>query len=63
MDCFVCGKKRLSKNEIGLNKKMIGRGVKQFYCLTCFAEYYGVTSEELLAKTEDFKLQGCVLFE
>jgi hypothetical protein len=61
--CYVCGKKNLDKNEIGLNQKILGRGIKQFYCLVCFAEYLEVTTEELLAKVEDFKSQGCVLFE
>jgi hypothetical protein len=63
VDCFACGKKQLSKNEIGLNKKMLGRGIKQFYYLDCFAEYLEVTTEELLAKVENFKSQGCALFE
>lgn len=62
VDCFACGKKRLSKDELGLNKKMIGPEIKQFYCLECFAEYFDVTTEELLAKIEEFKEQGCVLF-
>jgi hypothetical protein len=62
-DCFACGKKQLSKNEIGLNKKMLGRRIKQFYCIDCFAEYLQVTTEELLAMVEDFKSQGCALFE
>ena len=60
--CDICGKKNLSKDEIGLNKKMLGRDIKQFHCLDCFAEYLGVTTEELLAKIEEFKEQGCLLF-
>lgn len=63
VDCFACGKKQLTKNVIGLNKKMLGRGIKKFYCLGCLAEYLEVTSEELLARVEDFKSQGCALFE
>lgn len=62
VDCFACGKKQLSKNEVGLNKKMIGREIKQFYCLACFAEYLDVTTEVLLAKIEDYKEQDCALF-
>lgn len=62
VDCFACGKKHLSKDEVGLNKKMLGREVKQFYCLDCFAEYLDVTTEDLLAKVEEFKEQGCTLF-
>jgi len=62
VNCFACGKKQLSKDEIGLNKKMIGQDIKQFYCITCFAEYFDVAIEELLAKIKDFKEQGCELF-
>ena len=60
--CFVCGKTDLSKDEVGLNKKMLGRDIKQCYCLDCFAEYFDVTTNELLAKVEEFKEQGCLLF-
>lgn len=60
--CFACGKEQLTKDEIGVNKKMLGRDIKQFYCLDCFAEYLGVTTDELLAKIEEFKEQGCTLF-
>ena len=61
-NCYVCGKQNLGKNEIGLSKKLLGRKVKQFYCLECLAESIEVTAEELLAKIEEFKWQGCVLF-
>lgn len=60
--CFACGKSQLTKDEIGINKKMLGRSIKQFYCLDCFAEYLDVTTDELLAKIEEFKEQGCTLF-
>ncbi len=62
VNCFSCGKKQLSKDEVALNKKMIGREIKQFYCLKCFAEYFDVTTEELLIKIQEFKEQGCALF-
>lgn len=62
VDCFACGKKQLSRDELGLNRKIIGREIKQYYCLECFAEYFDVTTEELLAKIEEFKEEGCVLF-
>jgi uncharacterized protein YlaI len=62
VNCFACNKKQLSKDEIGLNKKMLGRNIKQFYCLDCFADYFDVTTEELFARIEEFKKQGCTLF-
>ncbi len=60
--CYVCGKE-LSKDEIGLTKKLIDKKTNKFYCLTCLAEYLEVTEEELLAKIEEFKEEGCTLFK
>jgi hypothetical protein len=60
--CFVCGKNQLTKDEVGINRKMFGHNIKQFYCLDCFAEYFDVTTEELLAKIDEFKEQGCKFF-
>ena len=40
----------LSKNEIGLTKKLIGKKTVSFYCIDCLAEYLEVTTEELEAK-------------
>ena len=62
-ECRVCGKTPLSKEEIGLTKKIIDRKAKSFYCLDCLAEYLEVTTEELLAKVEEFKNEGCSLFQ
>jgi hypothetical protein len=61
--CYVCEKEITSKNEIGLNKKLLGRKTAKFYCIDCLAEYYDLTADELLAKADEFKLQGCALFE
>lgn len=60
--CYVCSKE-LSKNEIGLTKKLIDKKANKFYCLSCLAEYLEVTEEELLAKIEEFKEEGCTLFK
>ena len=60
--CYICGKEPLSKNEIGLTKKLLDKGSKCFYCLDCLAEYLEVDTEFLLAKLEEFKEQGCNLF-
>lgn len=61
--CYVCGKSPLTKDEIGLTKKIIDRKTTTYYCLTCMAEYLEVTEEELLAKIEEFKNEGCTLFK
>lgn len=61
--CFVCGKTPLTKDEIGIVKKLLDKKAKQFYCLSCLSEYFEVTEEELLAKIEQFKDEGCTLFK
>jgi len=60
--CYVCGKVNLSKNEIGLAKKLLERNTKHFYCLDCLAEYLEVDTEFLLERVDEFKTQGCILF-
>jgi hypothetical protein len=60
--CYVCGKENLSKNELGLNKKLLDKNIRRFYCLDCLADYLDVDSEILLEKVEEFKEQGCTLF-
>ena len=62
-DCIICGKKNLDKNTIGINKKLLGEDIENFYCMKCLAEYLGCTVEELLEKIEEFKEEGCKLFE
>lgn len=61
--CYVCGKTPLSKDEIGINKKLIDKKTVKFYCLTCLAENFEVGEDELLAKIEEFKNEGCSLFK
>lgn len=53
--CYVCGKTPLSKDEVGLTKKIIDKKATSFYCLPCLSEYLEVTEDELLAKIEEFK--------
>ncbi len=60
--CYVCGKKCLTRNEIGLNKKLLGRNIDKFFCIECLADYLEVTVDELLDRIEEFKSQGCTLF-
>lgn len=59
--CYLCDAE-LDKIPIGLNKKLLSRDVKYFYCISCLANYLDVTDEDLLAKVEEFKEQGCTLF-
>ena len=60
--CFSCGKANIERDTIALNKKLRGEEIDRFFCLPCFAESLEVTEEELLAKIEEFKAEGCKLF-
>lgn len=62
-DCISCGKDNLSKDEIGINQKLLGEKIESYYCIECLAEYLGVTEQDIMDKIEEFKEQGCKLFE
>ena len=61
-NCVMCGKEHLNKDTMGINKKLLGEDIENFYCLDCLAEYLGCTVDELLDKIEEFKEEGCKLF-
>lgn len=61
--CVICGKDILEKNTLGINKKLLGKNIINFYCMNCFADYLEVTVDELNEKIEEFKDEGCKLFE
>lgn len=63
VSCVSCGKEALEKNEIGINKKLLGEQIESFYCMDCLADYLGVSVQDILDKIEEFKDQGCKLFE
>ena len=60
--CISCGKNDLSKDEIGINLKLICEGTKNFYCLDCLADVLDVSVQDILDKIEEFKDAGCTLF-
>ena len=59
--CCEC-KKSLTKDEVALSKKLIDLDTKDFYCITCMADYFGCGKEDLEIKIKEFKEQGCTLF-
>lgn len=63
VNCIACGKVGLVRNEIGINKKLLGDNGNNFYCLDCLAEYLEVTPQDILDKIEEFKEEGCTLFD
>ncbi len=60
-DCVACGKRNLDKDTVGINKKLLGKDITNFYCMYCLADYLGCTVEDLLEKIEEFKSEGCTL--
>ena len=63
VDCIACGKGITEKDTIGINKKMLGENIRDYYCLDCLADYLECTTDELLDKIEEFKEEGCTLFK
>jgi hypothetical protein len=63
INCTVCGKKKLDKDTIGINKKILSTEISEFYCLNCFADYLGCTVDDLIDKIEEFRNDGCTLFK
>ena len=61
--CAACGKKPLTKDEVGACRKLLGEDIVDFYCLDCLAEYLEVSVQDILDKIEEFKEQGCRLFD
>lgn len=62
INCVMCGKTDLAKDTIGINKKLLGLDIQNFYCMDCLAEYLECSVDELLDKIEEFKEEGCTLF-
>ena len=59
--CTDCGRP-ISKDEIALSKKLIDVDTEAVYCISCMAESFGCTEDDLRAKIQEFKEQGCTLF-
>ena len=60
--CMKC-EAILSHNEMALHKKFINRSATEFMCINCMAQHFKVSPQVLKDKIEDFKNQGCALFE
>lgn len=62
-ECQYCHAE-LSRDEIGLSKKLFELEAKKgkYSCMQCMSEMLDVSQDDLKAKIEDFKRQGCKLF-
>ena len=61
-ECIRC-KAAISKDEIGLTKKLINRGCTEYQCYTCLAAHFRVSEDLLKEKVEQFREMGCMLFD
>ena len=61
--CICCGTDNFDKNTIGINKKFFGEEIKKFYCMECLASYLDTTVDDIFNKIEEFKEDGCKLFD
>ncbi len=61
-ECISCGILVEEKDTIGINKKLLGRNIKMYYCMSCLAAYLDTTVEDLLEMIEEFRDAGCGLF-
>ena len=59
--CFSCGKK-LTGDDVGMYKRAVDRGAKEFLCLDCLAKKYKTTREYFEEKIKFLKANNCALF-
>lgn len=60
--CKLCGA-ALQKDWIALHRKLLDSGAKTYLCIRCMADTLGCDVEDLEVKIEEFKEQGCTLFQ
>lgn len=63
ISCIICGKPSLDKNTRGINIKLRGENIRDYFCLECLSENIGCEVQDILDKIEEFKNEGCKLFE
>lgn len=62
VECCLCGSE-VEKVSKALCMKIIDRRTKRFYCLNCLSGYLDTPVEDLLDLAEEFKNEGCTLFQ
>ena len=60
--CYKCGAEDLPQDVVGLNKKLINRGIERYLCLGCLSREFGESEKALLALADRLREQGCSLF-
>ncbi len=59
--CAYCGR-ALTRDEVALTRKLVNRGARDFYCLTCLSARFDVSETVLREKIVQFREMGCTLF-
>lgn len=59
--CVKC-LREVIPDEMGLTKKLMGRGTEKYFCIDCLANELSSTPERLNELIERFKKEGCALF-
>lgn len=62
MRCVSCGKE-VTKDEIGITKKLVNRGTEDFYCKECLAKHFRMEVRDVDILIEHFRAAGCTLFK
>lgn len=57
-DCAIA----LRQDEIAISRRLIGRGIKQFWCIGCLARRLAVPPSVIQRKIEEYRAMGCALF-
>lgn len=45
--CVICGRQELDRDTIGINQKLLGRKIDNYFSMECLADYLECTVEEL----------------
>ena len=59
--CTQCGVP-VTRDEIGLTKKLINRGAREYLCIECLAKMFECPTDALRVKIEEWRAAGCALF-
>ena len=59
--CDLCGAS-LSQDEVGLSRKLLGRGNDDCLCLKCLGKKFKVSEGQLREMIERYRKSGCTLF-
>lgn len=60
--CIQCGA-ALTRDDIGLTKKLVNRGAVTFFCKACLARKFNMTVEDCDTLIAHFREAGCHFFQ